>query len=153
MVALLLFGALAVLVTVLLVGQAIARQVMLQSNDYATLRNLGTTRSQLVRIVLSRVAVIGFAGGALAFVVAVLASPLLPIGLARQAEIHPGFAVNLTILVPGFFAIAVLIVSWSVVPAWQVSRRSMTSENDHTRVAIHRALRMHSLKPHSRRRR
>ena len=134
-VALLLFGALAALVTVLLVGQAISRQVMLQSDDYATLRNLGTTRSQLVGIVLSRVAVIGVAGGALAFVVAVLASPLLPIGLARQAEIHPGFAVNLAILVPGFFAIAVLIVAWSVVPAWQVSRRSVNSEGDHTRVA------------------
>ena len=134
-VALLLFGALAALVTVLLVGQAISRQVMLQGDDYATLRNLGTTRSQLVGIVLSRVAVIGVAGGALAFVVAVLASPLLPIGLARQAEIHPGFAVNLAILVPGFFAIAVLIVSWSVVPAWQVSRRSVISEGDHTRVA------------------
>ena len=134
-VALLLFGALAALVTVLLVGQAISRQVMLQGDDYATLRNLGTTRRQLVGIVLSRVAVIGVAGGALAFVVAILASPLFPIGLARQAEIHPGIAVNLAILVPGFFAIAVLIVAWSLVPAWQVSRQSVNPEGDHTRVA------------------
>lgn len=133
-VALLLFGALAALVTILLVGQANSGQVMLQGNDYATLRSLGATRTQLVGIVLSRVAVIGVAGGALAFVVAVLASPLFPIGLARQAEIHPGFAINLAILLPGFFAIAVLIVSCSVVPAWQVSRRSLASVGDHTLV-------------------
>ncbi len=44
-VALLLFGALAALVTLLLVGQAIARQVMAQTDDYRTLRSLGATAS------------------------------------------------------------------------------------------------------------
>ena len=44
-VALLLFGALAALVTLLLVGQAIARQVMAQTDDYRTLRSLGAMQN------------------------------------------------------------------------------------------------------------
>jgi len=123
-VALLLFGALAALATLLLVGQALARQVVLRGDDYATLRTLGATRPQVLGIVLLRAAVVGVLGGALSFVVAALASPLMPIGLARQAEIHPGFDVDLSILVPGLFALALLVVARSAVPAWRVSRHT-----------------------------
>ena len=91
-VALLLFGILALLVTLLFVAQAVARQVVLEADDYATLRTLGVTRAQLVWIVVLRAAVLGLAGAAIALLVAALSSPLLPVGLARQAEIHPGFA-------------------------------------------------------------
>ena len=47
-VALLLFGILALLVTLLFVGQAVSRQVVLEADDYAALRTLGVTRAQLV---------------------------------------------------------------------------------------------------------
>ena len=58
-VALVLFGILALLVTLLFVGQAVARQVVLEADDYATLRTLGVTRAQLVGIVVMRAAVLG----------------------------------------------------------------------------------------------
>jgi ABC-type lipoprotein release transport system permease subunit len=74
--------------------------------------------------------VIGLAGGVLAFVVAVLASPLMPIGLARQAELHLGFDVDPVVLVPGIAVIGALVVARSVVPAWRVNRRSAASPDE-----------------------
>ncbi len=123
-VALLLFGALAALVTLLLVGQAIARQVMAQTDDYRTLRSLGAVRTQILAVVTLQTAMIGVAGGVLAVIVAWVASPLMPVGLARQAEIHPGFDIDLVVLVPGFLAIVLLISACAVLPAWRASRRS-----------------------------
>jgi ABC-type lipoprotein release transport system permease subunit len=129
-VALLVFGAIAALVTLLLVGQAIARQVMREADDYASLRSLGATRHQLISVVMARATVIGIAGGVLAFVIAVLASPLMPFGLARQAEIHTGFNVNPDLLVPGLLAIALLIAAGTMLPAWRVSRHSLVTARD-----------------------
>ena len=120
-VALLLFGAVAALVTLLLVGQAVSRQVMLESEDHAALRSLGATRGQLVGIVLVRVTAMALVGGVLALGVAVVCSPLMPLGLARQAEIHPGFNVDLAVLLPGFFIMTVLIAARSLLPAWRAS--------------------------------
>ncbi len=129
-VALLLFAAFAALVTLLLVGQSIARQVMLEGDDYATLRCLGARRVQLVAVVALRATVVGVGGGILAFMVAVAGSPLMPLGLARQAEIHPGFDVDVVVLIPGFLVMAVLIVARSLWPGWWVSRRPLTSAGD-----------------------
>ena len=42
---------------------------------------------------------------------------LLPVGLARQAEIHPGFDLDVTVLSAGFFAIVLLISGLAVLPA------------------------------------
>lgn len=126
-VALLLFGTLAALVMLFLVGQAITRQVLLEAADNAKLRTLGAVPAQLVGVALLRGGVIGLAGGALAFLVAALASPLMPIGLARQAEIHPGFAIDPLVLVPGAMAIVLLIAAWSIVPAWRLNRRAIAA--------------------------
>ena len=123
-VALLLFGVIAALVTLLFVGQAFARQVLLESDAYATLAALGAGRAQLFALVVVRAALIGLAGGGLAVVVAVAASGLMPIGLARAAEIHPGIDVDVLVLIPGLFALAVLVTARAVFPAWRVSRRS-----------------------------
>jgi ABC-type lipoprotein release transport system permease subunit len=129
-VALLVFGTMAALVTLLLVGQAIARQVMREADDYASLRSLGATRHQLIGVVVAWAAVIGISGGVLAFVIAVLASPLMPFGLARQAEIHPGFNVNPAVLTSGIFFIALLIVAYATLAAWRVSRHSLVRARD-----------------------
>ena len=126
-VALVLFGILALLVTLLFVGQAVARQVVLEADDYATLRTLGVTRAQLVGIVVMRAAVLGLAGAAIALLVAALSSPLLPVGLARQAEIHPGFAFDAAILVPGALTLAALVCALALIPAWRVSRPTAVS--------------------------
>ena len=121
-VALLLFGAFAAFVTLLLVGQAIARQVLLEEADLAILAGLGMSQAQMVGLEVARAVLTGVAGGFLAVAVAVAASPLMPVGLARQAEIYPGFSVDVPVLAAGFAAIVLLVAAAAVMPAWRASR-------------------------------
>ncbi len=124
---LVLFGTLAALVTLALVGQGVSRQVVLEGDDYATLRVLGTTRPQLMGIVTLRAGLVGIAGAVVAFVVSVLASPLMPIGIASQAEVHSGIDIDPLILLPGALVLGALIVVWATVPAWRVSRSAIAA--------------------------
>jgi ABC-type lipoprotein release transport system permease subunit len=123
-IALLLFGALAALVTLALVGQSVARQSVLERGDHAQLQILGATRAQLVGVVALRSGAIALAGAALAVVVAWLASPLMPVGLARQAEIHPGMSFDAAVLIPAALVLALGVCAWGVVPAWRALRRT-----------------------------
>jgi ABC-type lipoprotein release transport system permease subunit len=125
--ALLAFAALAAIATMLLVGQTLGRQVYLESVEYPTLRALGMTRGQLVGVALVRAAVIGAGGAMVALVIAILLSPLAPIGLARRAELHPGTAVDLAVLVPGALAVAALVAACAAVAAWRAGRVPATA--------------------------
>lgn len=121
-VALIVFGTLVVLVMLLLVGQAIGRQAQLEHADRATFRSLGATGAQLAGVILVRTAVVAVVGAAIAFMVSVAASPLMPLGLARRADLHPGFSVDFAVLVPGAVAIALLVTATAVLPAWRARR-------------------------------
>ena len=132
-VALLLFGALAALVTLLLAGQAMARQVLLEEADLTILAGLGMSRAQIVAMVVLRAVLTGVAGGVLAVAAAVAASPLMPVGLARQAEISPGISVDAVVLTAGFLAIVVLLAALAALPAWRVSRRVPGRRGEGTR--------------------
>ncbi len=123
-VALLLFGGIAALVTLLLVSQAIARMVMLEGDDYAILRSFGASKTQLMAVVLARVFLIGATGSAIAVLVATLGSPIMPIGPARQAEIHPGVSFDPQVLLLGFVGLVAVISACALIPAWRVSRPS-----------------------------
>ena len=65
-----------------------------------------------------------FAGGIIAVAVAVAASPLTPIGPARQAEPDPGIEVNLAVLGAGLAAITVLPLVLLVPAAWRAASRA-----------------------------
>ncbi len=121
-VALLLFGGIAALVTLLLVSQAIARMVMLEGDDYEILRGFGASKRQLIAIVVARVSLIGAAGSALAVAVATLGSSIMPIGPARQAEIHPGINFDPQVLLLGFVGMLAFVGLCALIPAWRVSR-------------------------------
>jgi FtsX-like permease family len=131
-VALLLFAGFAAFVTLLLAGQALARQVLLEEPDLAILAGLGMSRGQMVGLEVARAALTGVAGGLLAVAVAVAASPLMPVGLARQAEIFPGFSVDVPVLAAGFGAIVLLVAAAAVVPAWRVSRNGPRPRREST---------------------
>ena len=120
--ALLGFGAIVALLTIVLAGQALARQVGLDGPEYAGLRALGATPGQIVCLAVVRAAVIGLAGAVLAVLFAWLASPLMPVGLAREAEVHPGLSFDPTVLVGGSLALAALLTPWAAVPAWRRAR-------------------------------
>jgi hypothetical protein len=139
-VALIVFGLLVALITLLFAGQSIGRQVRNQRGDFAVLQSLGADRPMLVATEVAVSGLVGVASAAIAVVVAVAASPLMPVGLARQAEIHPGVSADPVYLVPGFFVLAVLIALAALVPALRASRRAVAADDEKQSTASASAL-------------
>lgn len=127
--ALLLFGVLAAIVTLTLLAQAFAREVYLDADEYAALGAMGMTRKQLVAAAALRAALISIVGATLAVGVAVLASPRMPIGLARQAEVDPGYSFDAAVLLIGTAAIAAMLTAWTASVSWRATRYLHTTAN------------------------
>jgi ABC-type antimicrobial peptide transport system permease subunit len=122
--ALAVFAALAGLIGLAVTGQLLARQLALDAGDFPALRAIGATRGRLTAEALGRLLAVTVPGGAVAVVIAVAASPLMPIGPARLAEPAPGVAVDLPVLAAGFAAVALLPVAALAPSAWRAVRRT-----------------------------
>lgn len=109
-VALAIFAGLAGLIALVILAQMLSRQVSIEAAEYPILRALGASRGTLAAASLLWVALVMLAGGLLGTGVAIAASPLMPIGLARLAEPSPGIEVNLAVLGAGLAAIVLLPV-------------------------------------------
>jgi FtsX-like permease family len=120
--ALLVFAVLVAVTGLLVIGQGIARQVQLDGDEQAVLRAVGMTRPQLAAVALLRVALLGAGGAVLAAVLAVLASPLSPVGLARAAEIDPGMSVDAPVLALGAVGVLVAVMARAGLAAWKVAQ-------------------------------
>jgi ABC-type lipoprotein release transport system permease subunit len=123
-IALLLFAAIAIMVTIALVVLNIGRMLRVDADDARALVSLGFTRRQLALAVFARSALIALPGTVLAVVFAVLLSPLTPIGLARQAEIHRGTAVNVAVLAAAAAAVILVFVVCAAMLSWLATRHS-----------------------------
>jgi hypothetical protein len=137
---------LTMLATILVLGQALLRQASAEARDDRVLRSLGMQRYELRLLVVMRGAVIGVAAAVVALVVAFLMSPLMPIGLARVAELNHGFDADLVIL--GFGALAVLlgVIGLRLVASWRVSAAA-TSRQSHRQPFARRVLARGGLSP------
>jgi len=118
------FAGLAAITALLVVGQSIARQVQLDAVEHPALRALGMTSGQLIAAVLLRGALVGAAGALIAAVIAVLLSPLTPIGLARRAEVAPGLTADAPILVIGAAVLLLAVLARTGLAGWAVARAS-----------------------------
>ncbi|MDQ3353886.1 MAG: ABC transporter permease [Actinomycetota bacterium] len=118
------FAALAAVATIVILGQALSRQVVLDAGDRRTLSALGMTRAQLVGTSLVRTGLIGMGAGVLAVAVAVALSPLAPIGLARRAELDPSLEVDVSVLAVGAGLLAASLAAWGLVSAVRATRPS-----------------------------
>jgi len=114
-----LLGALIISATILVAGQALARQLDSRRGDRLALRAMGLTWRQVSTLDLLAVLTIGVPAVVLAVVAAIAASPLFPIGTVRRLEPERGIDVDLTVLALG--AIATLLVLLS--GHWFASRR------------------------------
>src|SRR5271157_267452 len=123
-VALAVFAVLAGLIGLAVVGQLLARQLVLDSAEFPILRALGMTRASLAVLGLARLAAVTLAGAVIAVAVAVAASPLMPIGPARLAEPAPGIEVNLAVLGAGLAGIAILPLAVLIPAAWRAAGRA-----------------------------
>jgi hypothetical protein len=120
----LVFAGLAALTGLFVVGQSIARQAQLDAADHPALRALGMTSSQLVTTVLLRGLLVGIGGAVAATAVAVLLSPLTPIGLARRAEVTPGVAADVSVLVFGAAGLLLAVLARTGLAGWAAARSS-----------------------------
>ena len=116
------FALFAVLAGLALVGQALSRQSLVESDAYPTLSALGFRPRQLFGLGLLRAAAIGI-GGALGSVgLAFALSPLTPVGEARAASPSQGFVWSGALFAVGALAVLLAVVILAAVPSWRVAR-------------------------------
>ena len=120
-VALWLVAALLAVISVLVLGQLLARMSFLDSVEYRTLRALGLSRPILLVIGLARAGLIGLAGGVAGTLAALAASPLLPVGLARVADPHPGIRADGLVFGLGVAATAAITMAATAWPTWRAA--------------------------------
>jgi len=111
---------LAALAALAVIGQAVSRQAVTERADHRALSALGMQPREFVLVALVRALLIGVAGAAGAVLVAVLVSPLTPVGEARIAGTSPGrMSVDPVVLPLGVLAV---LVALAVVSAWPAMR-------------------------------
>jgi ABC-type lipoprotein release transport system permease subunit len=120
-VALWLLAAMFGVIGLLIVGQLLARLSFLEATEYGTLRALGIRRAQLMTGCLGRAVAIGAAGGLIGAVLALALSPLLPVGLARVAEPHPGVDADVPVLAAGLAAAILVTTGCAAWPGWRAT--------------------------------
>ena len=85
-----LFGGLAALAALLVLGQVLVRRTLLAATDAPVLRALGMSRGQLVRAALLPAVAVALLGAAIAVAGALALSVLTPLGDSRIFEAAPG---------------------------------------------------------------
>ena len=119
--ALRILTAIAAVAALLLVGQALVRQAGLDAADLPVLRALGLTRGSLLGLAAARATVVALPAAALTVLVAFAASPLAPIGWARELEPDPGFAFNgPTLAIGAVVTLLVLLLVGMLAGAWAI---------------------------------
>ncbi len=122
--ALLLFAVSATAAGALVIGPAITRQVAGSSASLRILAALGLTGTETAAAISLPIAAAGSLGVVVGSGAAVAASTLLPIGLARRAEVDAGVWVAPIILVPAGVLLVVGLAAWSFVTARRTVRGS-----------------------------
>jgi hypothetical protein len=109
------------------VAQALDRNFSQQATDAQPMVAFGmTSRGAVLADVLTAVPV-AVLGALLAVIVAVLASPLMPVGVARQAEPNPGIAVDAWALAIGLVAVLLGVIGLALAAAIAAERRARRS--------------------------
>ena len=114
---------LAALAALAVIGQAMARQAATERADHPALSALGVRPREFVLVALARALLIGAAGAAGAVLVAVLVSPLTPVGEARLAVPSPGrMSFDPVVLTLGVLAVLAAVTAVSAWPAVRHAR-------------------------------
>jgi hypothetical protein len=127
-----ILAAIAALVGVAVLYQALARQTAVESVDYPSLAALGASSRQLTTLAMGRNLVVGLAGSAGAILVAFALSFLAPVGEARLAESSTGVAFDTAVLLLGALGVLVATLLLGIWPAWQAGRSSRPVRYDVT---------------------
>jgi hypothetical protein len=126
-------AALAALVGLAVVGQGLARQSGVESEDFPTMTALGVERRQLIALGLVRNLGVGVIGALGAVVIAFALSPIAPLGEARVAESTAGLLFDTPVLLLGALAVIVVVFALGVGPAVRVAARRPDGRADASR--------------------
>lgn len=118
------------LVAVLVLGQAIGRWLMVASLDTPILHALGMTRLEQAAGSGMEAALIGLAGAAVAIATTVLATPAVPIGLARDLDPSLGIFLDAPVLAIGGAATLVTVALRGWIQGLVAARRSPGPSDD-----------------------
>ena len=129
-----ILAALAALVGLAVIGQAVARQSTAESEDYATMAALGADRRQLVALGMTRNLVVALVGALGAVALATALSPLAPVGEARIAEPSAGLAFDALVLLLGALATVAVVLALGF---WTARRAARTLRPDDRPAASH----------------
>ena len=113
---------LAALAGLAVIGQALGRQSVVESEEYPTFAALGVERRHLVALGTARNAALAITGALGAIVVAFALSPLTPVGEARLAEPSTGFSFDPLVLLLGAAVIVVVVLGLGIWPALRAAR-------------------------------
>ena len=112
-----ILAALAALVGLAVVGQALARQSAVESENHPTLVAVGMSGRELFALDMARNLVVGLAGAVGAIVIATALSPIAPLGEARLAEDSTGIAFDSLVLLLGALATVAVVLALGIWPA------------------------------------
>ncbi len=115
--ALLVFGLVAAIAALLIVGQAIVRYAASAVVDLDVLRALGLTRQEAVMAALGGPALASVGAAAVAVAAAVAGSSLFPIGVGAHVEPDPGRHADWAVLLPGAAVLVAVVLLISYVSA------------------------------------
>lgn len=108
--ALFVFGLVATIAALLIVGQAIVRYAASAVVDLDVLRALGMTRQEAVLAAVGGPALAAVGAAVVAVVAAVAASSLFPIGVGARVEPDPGRHADWAVLLPGATLLVALVL-------------------------------------------
>lgn len=139
--ALILFGAVAALAGIVLVGQAVSRTVYSLAQPAAALRALGFTRNGIMAGLLLPLTVTAATGATLAVVAAVALSRWFPVGLAGRLEPDRGMHADWLVIIPGAVLVALVTLAGAAIAAARASSPEGARPRLGTRLSIVTALR------------
>jgi putative ABC transport system permease protein len=116
-IALGVFGAIAALATIVLVGQALVRSLRTERDERAVARAMGAGPRSLALASAIGPVIAVVAGTVLAVAIAIAASPRMPIGPMRRVEVDSGIDIDWTVLGLGGLLFIVLLTGITYVAA------------------------------------
>jgi len=125
-------AALAALVGLAVIGQALFRQSNVEKEDFPTMAAIGADRRLLVALGLARALAVGLIGAAGAVALATALSSLAPLGEARTAEVSTGIHFDAVVLPLGALTTVLAVLALAVWPALRASHNLWSGDLDST---------------------
>jgi len=123
-------------VSLLIFGQAVARQSTLEADEYPALHALGMTRIQLTAVGLARALAVATLAAVTAVGTGIALSIATPLGLARIIEPQPGPWAPAAIVAIGCGAVLLAVVGCAAIPSWRAARSIEGTEASRARPSL-----------------